>query len=246
MKPLREIYFEQLGIDPVSPYDRKRRKAALKRAYELRNFEIEHYWKRATYFWGYQAGIFAAFGLLLSGKAGGFYLLAVPVAFIGFFTALANLLAGQGSKFWQENWEKHIDMLEDEFEGRLHKTVWSGARCCNQSVSKINRNLGWAFLCFWPMACIGTIWLWKLGAGSKDQLQIETLRGFDLTPTMLIIGCLCAAFVAALSWYLSLSSPHGTTLLRSGQSASRCDDSRPLPADHPILIGRSNPARERP
>ena len=40
-----------------------------------------------------------------------------------------------GSKKWQENWEKHIDMLEDEVTGPIYKTVWNGTA---YSVSQIN------------------------------------------------------------------------------------------------------------
>ena len=42
-------------------------KAALNRAHEIRKFEIELYWKRATYFWLLQAAVFTALGLDLEG-----------------------------------------------------------------------------------------------------------------------------------------------------------------------------------
>ena len=36
-------------------------KAALEQAYEVRKFEIELYWKRATYFWTFIGASFAAY-----------------------------------------------------------------------------------------------------------------------------------------------------------------------------------------
>ncbi|MGH8568044.1 MAG: hypothetical protein ACREXU_08475, partial [Gammaproteobacteria bacterium] len=33
----------------------------------------------------------------------------------------------RGSKFWQENWENHVDLLEDQIMGPLYKTVVSRA-----------------------------------------------------------------------------------------------------------------------
>ena len=53
------------------------------------------------------------------------------------------------SKFWQANWEHHIDMLEDEFEGRLHKTAWVGPIGVRWSVSGLNERLGSFFVIFW-------------------------------------------------------------------------------------------------
>jgi hypothetical protein len=134
MSELRTQYFGTLGF---TESETTKLKAALKRAYELRNFEIEHYWKRATYFWAFQVAIFAAFGLLWKDLATGPVTVAgsVPVANpwgpvtvalagLGILTAVANALSARGSTFWQNNWEKHIDMLENEIEGRLYKTVW--------------------------------------------------------------------------------------------------------------------------
>ncbi len=246
MKSLREIYFTQLGIDPdpASPVDRRKRKAALARAYELRSFEIEHYWKRATHFWGYQAAMFIAFGALLSTRTGGFFPLAIPIAALGFFTAIANVAASQGSKFWQENWEKHIDMLEDEFEGRLHKTVWLGKSCCHPSVSRVNGLLGWVLLLFWPLAAVGTAWLWNLGAGTQDQNAVESIVGNLSSPIPWVAGLLCLAFLGVIGWHLSLSSPRGNTILRNGDVGTGCDQSSQLGPLEPLLVSRHNPADE--
>ncbi len=115
------------------------KKAALDRAHEMRKFEIENYWKRATYFWSFQAIAFVVLGLVVSdGKLqGSMQILQLPAA-IGAVSGLVGWLSAEGSKFWQENWESHVDMLEPEIEGRLTQTIWSDGRV-SHSVSRLNR-----------------------------------------------------------------------------------------------------------
>jgi hypothetical protein len=123
--------------------------SALLRAHELRKFEIENYWRRATYFWGFQLVAFAA--LALSSKEGIIFLpMVLPVAILGAVTALAGIMTAKGSKFWQENWEGHVDFLEDKFEGRLHKIALVKVEEGKQpSVSNVNERLLWALLSGW-------------------------------------------------------------------------------------------------
>lgn len=152
MSSLRDQYFRTLGFSEndadTSPHSK--REKALNRAYALRTFEIEHYWKRATYFWGFQIAIFAAFGLLwkdpITNQPGP---IAVGLSILGVLTAVANCLSAIGSGFWQRNWERHIEMLEDGIEGRLYKTVWLFDGKVSFSVSRINKLLGYFMVFFW-------------------------------------------------------------------------------------------------
>jgi hypothetical protein len=178
---LRYEYFRTLGVDRSDGAARPKLEAALKRAYQLRNFEIEHYWKRATYFWGFQIAIFAAFGLLwkeiTASDAGTNAIInggtstvtnaainewgpvALALAGLGILTAVANALSARGSRFWQDNWEKHIDMLEDGIEGRLYKTVWLYKGKVSFSVSRVNLSLSHYFIVFWVL--VGYYVAWK-------------------------------------------------------------------------------------
>src|ERR1051325_8976323 len=132
----RRTYFRRLRLLTDAEGAQK---AALTRAHDLRQFEIENYWRRATYFWGFQ---FAAFGALaLTAKGGVIHSgLGLFVSVLGALTAYAALLTAQGSKFWQENWEAHVDLLEDEIEGWLHKTVSVRSELA-PSVSGVNERL---------------------------------------------------------------------------------------------------------
>lgn len=59
-------------------------------------------------------------------------------------------MTAKGSKFWQENWEGHVDFLEDKFEGRLHKIALVKVEEGKQpSVSNVNERLLWALLSGW-------------------------------------------------------------------------------------------------
>lgn len=141
MSELRSRYFRTLGIAAEGAETAKLRQSAFTRACERRDFEIEHYWKRATYFWAFEVAIFAAFGFLWGKSDTGASPITIFLAGLGILTAFTNKLAALGSRFWQENWENYIDMLEDEFEGRLYKTVWLDEGKVSYSVSRVNLSL---------------------------------------------------------------------------------------------------------
>jgi hypothetical protein len=146
MCTLKKRYFSTLEFTSDNA---SKREKALNRAYQLRTFEIEHYWKRANYFWGFQIVIFAAFGLIgkeivnapvrAASTEHLWNVVLVALSVLGALTAVANFLSARGSKFWQQNWERHIDMLEDDIEGRLHKTIW--LTMTPFSVSRVNLTL---------------------------------------------------------------------------------------------------------
>ncbi|MBL4617657.1 MAG: hypothetical protein JKY46_08155 [Robiginitomaculum sp.] len=127
---------------------------ALHRAHDLRKFELELYWKRATYFWAFQAIAFTLFGLLISGdslSSGSIpkekLWLLIP-AVLGAVTALAGHFTAKGSKFWQKNWEAHVDILEETLKIRSTLVVLSDEPT-SYSVSKINQNLMGFFALMW-------------------------------------------------------------------------------------------------
>lgn len=68
---------------------------------------------------------------------------------LGLLTANASWFAAEGSKFWQENWERHIDILEDNQGVLLHKTAWVGRDGIRWSVSGTNGWLNVFFSIFW-------------------------------------------------------------------------------------------------
>lgn len=102
-------------------------KEALNKAWETRNFEIELYWKRALYFWGFIALAFTSLFAILniekdifSGEYFNKFLFLTLNSIVGAFLSFGWYLANRGSKFWQINWEKWINYLEKYKYGNLY------------------------------------------------------------------------------------------------------------------------------
>lgn len=128
----------QEQYDELFKKDENILESALEQAYEIRKFEIELYWKRATYFWTFIGAAFVGYAAFFN--AGSNALPANPkrefilvlIACIGFVFSVAWHCVNKGSKFWQENWENHVELLEDKVFGPLYKTQ---ARRPNRSAS---------------------------------------------------------------------------------------------------------------
>ncbi|WP_422004971.1 hypothetical protein [Roseivirga pacifica] len=152
----------------------QKRERALERAWKNRDFEIELYWKRATYFWAFTAATFTAYFVVISQDTGSVLAkkeyLELVVAIMGFIFSLAWLQVNRGSKKWQENWEKHIDQLEDEITGPIYKTVLIRDR---PSVSKTNQKIS---------AFVTAIWVFLIANYFDLPEKIE----FNMNPVELI------------------------------------------------------------
>lgn len=225
MSELRDQYFRTLGIseDQASKH---RLFAALDRAYQLRSFEIEHYWKRATYFWGFQIAIFAALGLVWKETIPTSWSpITIALSGVGILTALANTLSAHGSKFWQQNWEMHIDMLEDDIEGRLHKTVWLREGRTSFSVSRINQSLSYFFITFWVIVFVYT---------SYKSLDFTSIYSVVLNcyNYAYVLFILVMVVVGVFILFCQRSDLDGTT--------PKSDGSHGAPIEQPLLCNRKS------
>lgn len=140
---------------------------ALTHALDIRKFEIDLYWKRATYFWAFIAATFTGY-FALSNNSNANSKNLVLVCFLGFLFSMSWYLVNRGSKFWQDNWERHVDYLEDDIIGPLYKIAKNPESCyiCKPmqeypfSVSKINLLLSIAVTIIW--LALLTIRLYKI------------------------------------------------------------------------------------
>lgn len=134
-------YKELLGFKEENDETKKKLEALLKKSWEIRDFEIELFWKRATYFSVIVGALLVAFYNTQDCKncnnlANIDYKLII--SFLGCVSSFVWWLSNRGSKFWQENWEKHIDLLENEINnGDIYRLVL-GKRNNAFSVSKLN------------------------------------------------------------------------------------------------------------
>lgn len=133
----------------------------LEKILDIRKFEIDLYWKRATYFWTFIAAALTGYGLTVVAKDANsenvlrFQFLIVC---LGLVFSFAWFLVNKASKFWQENWEKHLDLNEDDVIGQLYKTTisketyssfWPPTNSYAVSVSKINQILSLFVFSIW-------------------------------------------------------------------------------------------------
>lgn len=125
-----------------SKTEKYEKESKLAKAYEValdtRKFEIELYWKRATYFWAIAAVVLAAIGLVVANSIKDDRLTTFPILFmletlscVGFIVTKAWQYVNLGGKFWQHNWELHVDVLEQEVLFPLFRTVI--AECSSES-----------------------------------------------------------------------------------------------------------------
>jgi hypothetical protein len=143
---------------------------ALEQALDIRKFEIELYWKRTAYFWSLIAAAFAGYFALAKEQQ---KVLSLTVACIGLILSFSWYLVNRGSKYWQINWERHVDCLEDKVIGPLYKTTlssdefsvfqfWSGYPF---SVSRVNQLVSLFTV---------VIWLALLAQSFPERLLPET------------------------------------------------------------------------
>src|SRR6266478_1199459 len=159
LRPLSEAEYKNDLLD-----DETKAKVAFEKAWEIRNFEIEMYWKRASYFWAFIARAFVGYFALVSSSnyrlqdrfnhAEVFFVIC-----IGFILSVAWLLTNIGSKSWQRHWEVHVDLLEDNFTGPLYKTVHPKTTF---SVSKINEIVSGVVVGVWVLLAVKFLFDQKL------------------------------------------------------------------------------------
>lgn len=126
-------------------------KKALEQAWKTRDFEINLYWKRAGYFWAFNTTIAVAFYNVATNK-GLTYMneIAAILLILGVICSIAWFFSNIASKYWQENWENHINLLEDSECGRLYKTTMSYyEHPFKPSVSRLNLKISFFVILAW-------------------------------------------------------------------------------------------------
>ena len=138
---------------------------ALTYATDIRKFEIELYWKRAAYFWAFIGAAFAGYALTYKTSTDQEPWLSLLFSSLGLVFAFAWYLVNRGSKFWQNNWERHVDLLEDLTLGPLYKTIATDTGSKNPltaagdfSVSKINQVLSVFVTLVWATLFAKSLW----------------------------------------------------------------------------------------
>mgnify|MGYP001036541159 CR=1 FL=1 len=146
---------------------------AIKIALETRKFEIELYWKRATYFWAFLVSAFGIYFFIYrmdnTNNILDKNLLLIFSSSVGLLLSLCFYFVNRGSKYWQENWETQLDILLVKRIGPVFTRVknptdrfWNLLRPYPFSVSKVNILLSILMIVIWIILFIfSVILLWK-------------------------------------------------------------------------------------
>ncbi len=177
-----------------------KREEALEHALDIRKFEIDNYWRRSNYFWALiavaLAGYAAIHGMEHLDAKDKSHLICV-VSSLGFVLSVAWHLANRGSKQWQENWENHVDLLEDAVTGPLYKTVLGRPKPRGKkesfsrivsgpgpySVSKLNQIVSCFSVLLWVVLFGSSL---NLGEGKPDGFKITLAAITALATGMLM------------------------------------------------------------
>jgi hypothetical protein len=148
---------------------------------DTRKFEIELYWKRAAYFWAFIASAFAGYLALLARGSPSPALALVLVECLGLLFSVAWYCVNRGSKYWQTNWEAHLDRLETAELGKVYRTVldpdqfdfWRLTAPYAYSVSKINQILSIVLTTLWlGLLVLQLFTSWPFEPGQRSAIYL--------------------------------------------------------------------------
>ncbi|MEH3774437.1 hypothetical protein POW02_10405 [Enterobacter asburiae] len=136
---------------------------AYKQALDTRKFEIELYWKRATFMWPINGALLVLIGIFaklfydapIDRRTECFVAMSV-ISLLGYFVSMISSGISQSGKYWQENWEYHLDMLEPFFCGNLFKTHIS-RRPKPYSISELQDTVNLILVFLWVLIFVISI-----------------------------------------------------------------------------------------
>lgn len=172
----------------IKNLSKEQKESILKFAIENRRFEIERFWHRSIFFWGFIAAAFVAYATLYSQQK---HNIALLIACFGGLCSLAWSLQNQGSKYWQEVWEQKVADVEIEVLGislfsspkPLQEKGLFGAR--RYSVSKLAIALSYLTVVIWTLLVLSSVVeSWKYSASIPIALIVGTIIGAALLLTM--------------------------------------------------------------
>ena len=200
--------------DYIKLYNKGKLEEAFKIALDTRKFEIELYWKRTGYFVLFIGAVFV--GYYNIAKEVGYYNIAkesiseyqkewllLLLAALGFLLSLLWYMANRGSKFWQENWEAHIEELSTHLGvpifGIIKRREHSIRNLMQEypfSVSKVNQMVSLIITFTWLLILCKEMGVFKLLENIPFSDWYKVLAGgIVIMLSFLIIMC-CKGFAA--------------------------------------------------
>lgn len=124
-------------------------------ALDTRKFEIEMYWKRATYFWAFIAAIFVAWYNVQEKND---LFVTFLIIWLGLAVSLCWFYVNKGSKFWQKNWEDNIHYLSK----KLGVPIFAMISFCQASPVSIQKEYPYSVSKINQIVSSIAVFLWAL------------------------------------------------------------------------------------
>jgi hypothetical protein len=158
------------STENIQPSEYDKLAKTLEIAMSNRNFEIDLFWRRSLFFWGFIAAAFVGYAALVKENPR----LGCLLATLGLVSSTVWSLGNRGSKYWQEAWEQKVGRAELPVIGPLHQSVeplkqggqWLQAR--RFSVTKLTIALSDYITFTWLVILVGTM-LNVLGIANTDR-----------------------------------------------------------------------------
>ena len=100
-----------LSESAVTPAQKEK---ILEYAADVRKFEINLFWQRSLFFWGFIGAAFIAYASFHESNEKE---LRAIIASFGLICSIAWTLQNRGSKYWQEAWEQKVRAVERDVLG---------------------------------------------------------------------------------------------------------------------------------
>ena len=126
----------------ITEYENKIIKNALKKAWEIRNFEIKLYWQRALYFWGFIALAFYAPIVILKLKTD--FILHPMLNKFFFITIICMLLRKRWKKDYRNRlpgiWQTEALSIGRKI-GKIGLTLWKNTNMEIYTLNRLSRKI---------------------------------------------------------------------------------------------------------
>lgn len=202
---------EKQGIskeDYIKLYNKGKLEEVFKIALDTRKFEIELYWKRTGYFVLFIGAVFVGYYNIINTAEEGiskyqneWLLLLLPA--LGFLLSLLWYMANRGSKFWQENWEAHIEELCTHLGVPIFSIIKSREHSIRNlmqeypfSVSKVNQMVSLIITFAWLLMLCKEIGVSKLLENIPFSDCYKVLAGGIVIMLSFLIIIYCKGFAA--------------------------------------------------